>query len=239
MGQKVNPIGLRLGIGRIGEEWRSIWYARKRTFPALLQEDVSIREYLLKRFPRSSIGRIDIKKVSDRIQICIRTPRPGVVLGRKGAEINAVRDELYRMLQKQVNIDVEEINPPGRSAQFIADSIALQLEKRTPHRQVVKKAMALALQSGARGVKVQVSGRIAGAEISRSELYINGTVPLHTLRAQIDYATSTAVLKTGTVGVKVWLYLGDREGKRRADRAEQQAETQTPAPPVQTEELCL
>jgi len=233
MGQKVNPIGLRLGIGQIGEEWRSMWYARKKAFPALLQEDVLIRRYLLQRFPRSSIGRIDIKKVSDSVRIHIRTPRPGVVLGRKGTEINAVRDELYRMIQKQVSIDVEEINPPGRSAQFIADSIALQLEKRTPHRQVVKKAMALALQSGAKGIKVQVNGRIAGVEISRSELYINGTVPLHTLRAQIDYATSTAILKTGTVGVKVWLYLGDREGKRRADRVEQQPQQiSEPAPAV-------
>lgn len=206
MGQKANPIALRLGVV---ENWRSNWFAGKKEFKNLLQEDTFIRNFLWERFPRASVSRIDIEKLTDRVRIKVYTSRPGVVLGRKGSEINRVRDELYERLNKQVNIDVLEVNPPGQSAKFLSDTIAMQLEGRTPHRQVVKKAMALALQSGAKGIKVRVGGRIGGAEIARSEQYIEGKVPLHTLRAKVDYATSTAVLKTGTVGVKVWVYLGD------------------------------
>lgn len=208
MGQKVNPIGLRLGIV---ETWRSNWFATDRVFPDSLQEDVRTRSFLFSRFPRGTVSRIDIDKVSnDRVRIRIHTTRPGVVLGRRGTEINKVRDELYQMLNRQVAIDVIEVAPPGQSAQFIADTIAMQLERRMPHRQVVKKAMQLATQSGAKGIKVRVSGRIGGAEISRSEQYKEGKVPLHTLRAKIDYAISTAVTKSGTIGVKVWIYLGEQ-----------------------------
>jgi len=207
MGQKVNPIGLRLGIA---EEYRANWFANKKNFKEFLKEDVMIREFISRRYPRGSISRIDIDKFADKIQIRIHTGRPGVILGRKGAEINRLKDELYEMLKKQISIDVTEVNPPTTSAQFLADSIAMQLEKRTPHRFVIKKAMMSALQAGAQGVKVRVSGRIAGVEIARSEQYIMGKVPLHTLRARIDYATSTGVLKTGTVGVKVWVYLGEQ-----------------------------
>lgn len=205
MGQKVNPIGLRLGIV---EEWRSNWFATNKNFKDLLKEDILIRDYIKKRYPRGTITKIDIEK-TDKIRIRIYTPRPGVVLGRKGSEINKLRDELYEMFKKQVNIDCIEVNPPGLSAQFLADSIVIQLEKRVPHRQAIKKAMDLAIQSGAQGVKVRISGRIAGAEIARSEQYIVGKVPLHTLRAKIDYATSTAFTRSGTVGVKVWVYLGE------------------------------
>ena len=206
MGQKVNPIGLRIGIT---ENWRSNWFADKKNFKDLLKEDILIRDYLKKRYPRGTISRIDIEKVRDKIIIKLYTTRPGVVLGRRGSEINRVRDELYAMLKKQINIDVFEVNPPGQSAQFLADTIAIQLERRVPHRQAIKKAMALALQSGAEGVKVRISGRIGGVEIARSEQYIQGKVPLHTLRAKIDYATSTAFTRSGTVGVKVWVFLGE------------------------------
>lgn len=206
MGQKVNPIGLRIGIT---ESWRSHWFADKKNFKDLLREDILIRDYLKKRYPRGTISRIDVEKVRDKIIIKLYTTRPGVVLGRRGSEINKVRDELYSMLKKQINIDVFEVNPPGQSAQFLADTIAIQLERRVPHRQAIKKAMALALQSGAEGVKVRISGRIGGVEIARSEQYIEGKVPLHTLRAKIDYATSTAFTRSGTVGVKVWVFLGE------------------------------
>ena len=216
MGQKVNPIGLRLGIA---EEYRANWFAGKKNFKDFLKEDVMIRQFISQRYPRGSIARIDIDKFADKVQIRLHTARPGVVLGRKGAEINRLRDELYEKLQKQLSIDVIEVNPPTSSAQFLADSIAMQLEKRTPHRYVIKKAMTSALQAGAQGVKVRVSGRIAGAEISRSEQYIMGKVPLHTLRARIDYATSTGVLKTGTVGVKVWVYLGEQQQGQTAAQA--------------------
>ena len=205
MGQKVNPIGLRIGVV---ENWRSNWFAKKKEFKDLLKEDILIRDYIKKRYPRGSITKIEIEK-TDSIRIRIYTPRPGVVLGRKGIEINNLRDQLYEIFKKQINIDCIEVNPPGLSAQFLADSIVIQLEKRVPHRQVIKKAMDLAMQSGAQGVKVRISGRIAGAEIARSEQYIGGKVPLHTLRAKIDYATSTAFTRSGTVGVKVWVYLGE------------------------------
>jgi small subunit ribosomal protein S3 len=205
MGQKVNPIGLRIGIV---EQWRSKWFASKKEFKELLREDVLIREYIKRRYPRGTIAKIEIEK-TDKIRIKIYTPRPGVVLGRKGAEINQLRDELYGIFKKQITIDCIEINQPGTSAQFLADSIVIQLEKRVPHRQAIKKAMDLAMQSGAKGIKVRISGRIGGVEIARSEQYIQGKVPLHTLRAKIDYATSTAFTRSGTVGVKVWVYLGE------------------------------
>jgi small subunit ribosomal protein S3 len=204
MGQKVNPLSLR--VGGI-ENWRSIWYSGKKEFKELLREDVRLREYLNDRFPRGTISRIDIEKIPDKLTVKLYTTRPGVVLGRKGSEINRVRDELYRMVKKQVNIDVLEVNPPGKSAKFLADSIAMQLERRIPHRQAIKKAIALALQSGAQGIKVKISGRIGGVEISRTERYIQGKVPLHTLRAKIDYAVSTAFTRSGTVGLKVWVFL--------------------------------
>jgi len=206
MGQKVNPIGLRLGIT---EKWRSFWYADDRKFKDFLREDVELRRFLFQRFPRGSVTRVDIEKISEKVKISLYSPRPGVVLGRKGSEINAVRDQLYNNMKKQVAIDVNEIKNPGQDAQFMADSIAMQLERRVPHRIAVKKAMALCLQSGALGIKVRVGGRLGGAEISRSELYIKGKVPLHTLRAKISYATSTAITKFGCIGVKVWIFLGE------------------------------
>jgi len=221
MGQKVNPIGLRVGIV---EDWRTKWFASKKDFKELLKEDIFIRNYIKGRYPRGTIGKIEIQKVKEKIKIILHTPRPGVVLGRKGSEINKLRDELIEKLNnKQVNIDVVEINPPGQSAQFLADTIAMQLERRISHRYVVKRAMALAMESGVEGIKVRISGRIGGVEIARSEQYIEGKVPLHTLRAKIDYATSTAFTRSGTVGVKVWLYLGEvleeknKEGKNAAD----------------------
>lgn len=222
MGQKVNPIGLRLGII---EDWRTKWFANKKEFKDWLKEDVFIRNYILKKYPRATISKIEIKKVGDKIKIVIHTTRPGVVLGRKGSEINKLRDELIEKLKKQISIDVIEINPPGRSAQFLADTIAIQLERRVPHRYAIKRAMALALESGIEGIKVRISGRIGGVEISRSEQYIEGKVPLHTLRARIDYATSTAFTRSGTVGLKVWLYLGEvfeeknKEGEENATDA--------------------
>ena len=197
---------MRLGII---EGWKGNWFAGKKEFKELLKEDVYIRKYLKERFPRGTISKIDIEKIKDKLIIKIYTTRPGVVLGRRGSEIDLVRDELYKFFNKQVSIDVFEVNPPGQSAQFLADSIAMQLEKRMRHRQAIKKVMALALQSGALGVKVRISGRIGGREISRSEQYMEGKVPLHTLRARIDYAVSTAFSRSGTVGLKVWIYLGE------------------------------
>ena len=216
MGQKVNPIALRIGII---ENWRSNWFASKKEFKGFLQEDAKIKDYLKKRFPRGTISRIDIEKVSDKIGIKLFTTKPGVILGRRGSEINRVRDELYLKFKKQINIDVIEVSPPGKSAQFIADSIVIQLERRAPHRYIIKKLITLALQAGVQGIKVKISGRIGGVEISRSEQYIEGKVPLHTLRAKIDYASATAFTRSGTVGIKVWIYLGEvlkeKEGEKK------------------------
>ncbi|MCL5674787.1 MAG: 30S ribosomal protein S3 [Candidatus Omnitrophica bacterium] len=227
MGQKVNPIGLRLGIT---EKWRSLWFADNKNFKNFLKEDVLTKNYLIKRFPRGSITRIEIEKISEKIRIILYSPRPGVVLGRRGAEINQVRDELIRRLNvdkkhpKQVSIDVEEVKSPVLSAQFVADTIAMQLERRVPHRVVIKKEMALSRGSGAPGIKVKVGGRLGGAEISRSELYIDGKVPLHTLRAKIDYATSTAVTKFGCIGVKVWIFLKEVLGPETSVKVEKKSE---------------
>ena len=207
MGQKVNPIGLRLGIT---ERWRSFWFADDKSFKDFLKEDVEMRKYLFQRFPRGSVTRIDIEKIAEKITINLYSPRPGVVFGRKGAEIKSLKDELHEKMKKQmVDVDVKEVKNPGQDAQFIADSIAMQLERRVPHRVAIKKAMGLSLQSGSLGIKVRVGGRLGGAEISRSELYIKGKVPLHTLRAKISYATSTAITKFGCIGVKVWIFLGE------------------------------
>jgi small subunit ribosomal protein S3 len=215
MGQKVNPISMRLGII---EGWKGNWFADKKQFKELLKEDVYIRKYLKERFPRGTISNIDIEKIKDKLIVKIYTTRPGVILGRKGSEIDMVRDELYKLFNKQISIDVFEVNPPGQSAQFLADSIAMQLEKRMPHRQAIKKVMALSLQSGAQGIKVRISGRIGGREISRSEQYMEGKVPLHTLRARIDYAVSTAFSRSGTVGLKVWVYLGEVLEEKRKEK---------------------
>jgi len=214
MGQKVNPISFRLGIV---EDWRGNWFSNKKDFQSLLEEDSKIRNYIEKRFPRGTITDIYIEKIPDKIRIKLHTVRPGIVLGRRGSEINSLRDDLYRIFKKQITIDVIEVNPQGQSAQFLADSIAMQLERRMPHRQVIKKTIALAMQSGAKGVKVKISGRIGGAEISRAEQYKEGKVPLHTLRAKIDYALSTAFSRSGTVGLKVWVYTGDILEKENKD----------------------
>ncbi|MGI6595537.1 MAG: 30S ribosomal protein S3 [Elusimicrobia bacterium] len=214
MGQKVNPVGLRIGIV---EKWKGNWFAGKKEFKESLKEDVAIREYLIKRFPRGIISKIEIEK-TDKLIVKIHTTRPGVVLGRKGSEVDMVRDELYKKFNKQVSIDVLEVNPPGLSAQFLADSIAMQLEKRMSHRHVIKKVIALAMQSGAKGIKIRISGRIGGAEIARSELYKEGTVPLHTLRAKIDYAVSVAHLRSGAVGLKVWVYVEEVLEKKRVEK---------------------
>lgn len=205
MGQKVNPISLRLGIV---ENWRSNWFGDK-DFSKLLHEDIIIRDYLKKRFSSGTINKLEIEKTPDRIRLIINTAKPGLIIGRKGSEIDNVRDELYRLVNKQIVIDVVEIKNPGLNAQFIADTIALQIEKRTPYRQAIKKSIAMARATGALGIKIRIGGRLAGAEIAQSKQYIDGKVPLHTLRGKIDYATTTCITKSGAIGIKVWVYLGE------------------------------
>ena len=213
MGQKVNPISLRLGII---EEGRSNWFAKKN-YGDLIKEDLLIRDFITRRFTRGGITRINIEKITDRVRIILHTARPGIVIGRRGAEIDRLSNELHNLLKKQVTIDVEEVKNPNLNAKFIADSIVYEVTKRSSYRYVIKRAISVAMRSGAKGIKIRASGRLAGTEISRSEQYKEGRIPLHTLRAKIDYGTATAHTKYGTVGIKVWVYKGEIFKKEEKD----------------------
>lgn len=206
MGQKANPIGLRLICNR---NWRSKWFANKKEFGSMLVEDHMIRAYLLKKPVCQGTSHIVIKRMSDKVEITIVTARPGLVIGKKGAEIDTLKAELSKLTKKEVWIEVEEIKRPDLDAKIIADGIAKQLERRIPFRRAMKKALQLSTDAGALGIKIQCSGRLGGAEIARTEWYKEGSTPLHTLRADIDYGTGRAETTYGSIGVKVWVYRGD------------------------------
>jgi small subunit ribosomal protein S3 len=214
MGQKTNPIGFRLGVSK---PWRSTWYASGKTMPALLQEDALLRKYLKQRMGHAAISDVRIERKPGKVVVTIHTGRPGVVIGKKGAEVDKLRDELAQLTGKEVGVNVEEIKRPEVEAQLVADSIAQQLAGRVSFRRAMKRAVQSAMRAGAQGIKVKAGGRLGGAEIARVEGYHEGRVPLHTLRADIDYATSTAKTTYGTIGVKVWIFKGevveDRRGK--------------------------
>jgi small subunit ribosomal protein S3 len=213
MGQKTNPTGFRLGISK---QWRSRYYAH-RDFPALLREDELLRKYLKARLGHAAIADIHIERKPGKVVVTIHTGRPGVVIGKKGAEVDKLRDELAQLTGKEVGINVEEIKRPELDAQLVADGIASQLAQRVSFRRAMKRAVQGAMRMQAQGIKIKTGGRLGGAEIARVEGYHEGRVPLHTLRADIDYATSTAKTTFGTIGVKVWIFKGeiveDRRGK--------------------------
>jgi small subunit ribosomal protein S3 len=206
MGQKVNPISFRLIRNR---DWRSKWYANKQEFGKLLMEDHMLRKFLMKKPACVGTARIKIRRMSEKIEVTICTARPGLVIGKKGSEIDVLKSELFALTGKEVWIEVEEIKRPDLDAKLVADGIAKQLERRIPFRRAMKKAMQSSTDAGALGIKVQVSGRIGGAEIARTEWYKEGSTPLHTLRADIDYAAGRAETTYGSIGVKVWIYRGD------------------------------
>lgn len=206
MGQKANPVGLRLIRNR---DWRSKWYANKQEFGSLLIEDQLIRNFLLKKPICAGTSQIKIRRMSEKIEVTITTARPGLVIGKKGAEIDVLKAELFKLTGKEVWIEVEEIKRPDLDAKIVADGIAKQLERRIPFRRAMKKAMQSSMDAGALGIKVQVSGRLGGAEIARTEWYKEGSTPLHTLRADIDYAHGRAETTYGSIGVKVWIYRGE------------------------------
>jgi len=210
MGQKVNPIGMRLARNH---KWRSRWYANKQEFGSLLIEDVRVRGHLLQKPICMGTSQIKIRRMSGKLEVTICTARPGLVIGKKGAEIDQIKAELAKITGKEVWIEVEEIKRPDLDAKIVADGVAKQLEKRIPFRRAVRKAMQASIDAGAHGIKVQVSGRLGGAEIARTEWYKEKSVPLHTIRADIDYATARAQTTYGTIGVKVWIYRGDEELK--------------------------
>lgn len=219
MGQKVNPHGMRVGVI---EDWDSKWYADKKTFSDTLVEDYNIRKFLKKRLYSAGIAKIDIERAAnDKVRVIIFTAKPGFVIGKGGAEIEKVRKEVQKLTGKNVNIDIKEIKRPDRDAQLVAENIAQQLENRVSFRRAMKQAMQRTMKSGVLGIKASVGGRLGGADIARREFYSEGTIPLQTLRANIDYGFAEAATTYGRLGVKVWIYKGrgpsdkEKQGRER------------------------
>jgi len=212
VGQKTHPYGFRLGLVK---PWKSRWYARTRDFPALLAEDETLRKYLHARLEHAAISTVEIERKPTKIVVTIHTGRPGVVIGKRGAEVDKLRDELALLTDSEVSINVEEVKRPEVDAQLVANSVARQLEQRIGFRRAMKRALQAAVRAGAEGVKIQCGGRLGGAEIARTEGYHEGRVPLHTLRADIDYAVKLARTTYGTIGVKVWIFRGEVVDDRR------------------------
>ncbi|MDD6730384.1 30S ribosomal protein S3 [Hugonella massiliensis] len=205
MGQKVNPTGFRIGVI---ENWRSRWYQDKG-YAETLANDIAIREFLDKQLTRAAVSKVEIERAGDKIKVIITTARPGVVIGKKGAEIDALRKKLAKVANGPVNIEVVEVKRPELDANLVAQSVAEQLEGRVAFRRAMRKAVQSARKSGAKGIRIQCSGRLGGAEMSRREWYREGRVPLHTLRAKIDYGFATANTQMGAIGVQVWIYHGE------------------------------
>jgi len=206
MGQKTNPIGLRIPLNR---EWRSRWFATKRGFGSLLVEDALIRRILKKKLESASVPKIQIERAANRCRITIHTARPGVVIGRKGAEIDKIKEELSKVTGKEVYVDIQEVKQPEIDAQLVAENVALQLERRISFRRAMKKSVQTAMDFGALGIKIRCSGRLGGAELSRVETYHEGSVPLHTIRANVDYGFAEAKTVYGVLGVKCWICKGE------------------------------
>lgn len=206
MGQKTNPVGLRVAVHK---EWTSRWYAGKKEFDDLLVEDQQIRRILKRRLEAASVPRIQIERAANRCRITIYTARPGVVIGRKGAEIDKLKEEISRMTGKEVYVDIQEIKTPELDAQLVAENVALQLERRISFRRAMKKAVQTAMDFGAEGIKIRCAGRLGGAELARTESYHEGRVPLHTLRAKIDYGFAEAHTLYGHLGIKCWVCRGE------------------------------
>jgi small subunit ribosomal protein S3 len=228
MGQKINPIGFRLAVNR---NWSSRWYASSRQFSAMLAEDIKVRAFLKRKLAHASVGRVLIERPAKDARITIFSARPGVVIGKKGEEIEALKAELRRLMGvQQVHVNIEEIRKPEIDAQLIADSIAQQLEKRIMFRRAMKRAMQNAMRLGAQGIKIMSAGRLNGIEIARTEWYREGRVPLHTLRAEIDYGMGEAKTTYGVIGIKVWVYKGEVMTKAEAQAAQSPAALPAAAP---------
>ncbi|RKD67566.1 SSU ribosomal protein S3P [Sinobaca qinghaiensis] len=205
MGQKVNPIGLRVGVIR---DWDSKWYAEKE-YATLLHEDIKVREYIENRLKEASVSKIEIERAAKRVNITIHTAKPGMVIGKGGSEVESLRKNLNNLTGKRVHINIAEIKQADMDARLVAENIARQLENRVSFRRAMKQTIQRTMRAGAKGIKTQVSGRLGGADIARDESYNEGTVPLHTLRADIDYGTAEADTTYGKLGVKIWIYRGE------------------------------
>jgi small subunit ribosomal protein S3 len=234
MGQKVNPIGIRLGITR---DWVSKWYAGKKQFPLHVHTDYRVREFLSKRLADASTSRIHLERAAKKVNITIQTARPGIVIGKKGEDIEKLRQETAKLLGMSVNdvrLNIAEIRKPELDAKLVADSIAQQIEKRVMFRRAMKRAVMSTMRSGALGVKVRVSGRLNGAEIARTEWYREGRIPLHTFRADIDYGLSEARTTYGVIGVKVWIFKGEVFEKEKVEESTEAEAAAAPAPAAGT-----
>ena len=216
MGQKVNPNGLRLGVNKT---WQSNWFADK-DYAVKLNNDIKIREYLLKTLNDAAVSSVEIERRKDKVEVKIHTAKPGVIIGRGGEDIEKLRNSLKNVVNEDVYVTIIEEKNPDLNAQLVADSIAKQIENRANFRNVQKKAIKNTMKAGAKGIKTAVSGRLAGAEMARTEGYTEGTVPLHTIRANIDYATSEADTTYGKIGVKVWIYKGEILGNKKVKEAD-------------------
>lgn len=211
MGQKANPTGLRVAVNR---DWRSKWYAEKKDFGRLLSEDRQIRELLKRKLESASVPQILIERAATRCRINILTARPGVVIGRKGAEIDKLKEELSRLTGKEIYVDIREIKTPELDAQLVAENVALQLERRVSFRRAMKKSIQTTMDFGAEGIKIRCAGRLGGSELARVEMYHEGRVPLHTLRADIDYGFAEANTIAGKLGVKCWICKGEKKAEK-------------------------
>jgi small subunit ribosomal protein S3 len=211
MGQKVHPTGFRLGFNKT---WRSRWYAEKE-YAGLLHEDLALKKDLKKRFAHAGVSRIEVERAANKLKITIYTSRPGIIIGRKGQEVDKLKQEVQKRTGKEVFINIQEILKPELDAQLVSESVALQLEKRIAFRRAMRKAVDAALRFGARGIKIRVSGRLNGAEIARSEWYLHGQLPLHTLRADVDFGFHEAHTTFGQIGVKTWIYRGESEAAQK------------------------
>ena len=214
MGQKVNPIGLRVGFIKT---WDSRWYAKGAQYAEFLHEDMRLREYIKKKLKHAGVSKIEMERTAKKLKIIISTARPGVVIGKKGTGIDALKEDIQKKTQNEVSLNIQEVRKVDSDAQLVAENIALQIEKRVSWRRAIKKSLASALRGGVRGIKIMISGRLDGAEIARTEWYNNKSVPLHTLRANIDYGVSTALTTYGIIGLKVWIYHGDILSKKEIE----------------------
>ncbi|MFH1868238.1 MAG: 30S ribosomal protein S3 [Candidatus Omnitrophota bacterium] len=220
MGHKSHPYGLRVGYIKT---WKSRWFAKKKDFAALLFEDIQMKKYVKKNFSTAAISKVEIERAGDRIRVIIFSARPGIIIGRKGADIDRLRDELNRMTKKEIFIDIKEIKNPYIDAQLVAENIAFQIEKRVAFRRAMKRSMQLAMQNRADGIRIKCAGRLGGAELARTEGYRQGSIPLHTFRADIDYGFTEAHTQYGLIGIKVWTYKAPEKDKEKTKEAEKNA----------------
>ena len=212
MGQKVHPVGMRLGITKT---WNSKWYADKKDYSTLLQEDIRIQEYIKSHMKHAGIARMEVERAAQKVKVSIYASRPGIIIGRRGESADALKDELVKLCGREITVNIKEVKRPEVEAQLIAENISTQLERRIAFRRVIKRALASAMRMNILGCKIMVGGRLNGAEMSRSEWVREGRVPLHTLRADIDYGTAEAHTTFGLIGVKVWVYKGDEYDRPR------------------------